>query len=52
MTNERYFSFHMGPNTYVQGYMLLNGLLDHVHGPQRPYIDPGTLCPRPVLEPQ
>ena len=47
MTNERYFSFHMGPNTYVQGYMLLNVLLDPVHGPQRFIYWSGHFMPPP-----
>ena len=55
MTIEGYFFVHMGPNTYVQGYMLLNGLLDHVHSPQRSIYWSGHFMPpprRPVHEPQ
>ena len=48
MTNKGYFSSHMGPNTYVQGYMLLKGLLDNVHGPQRSIYWSGHFMPPPA----
>ena len=35
ITNEGYFSFHIGANTYVHGFMMLNRHLDLVHWHQR-----------------
>ena len=49
MTNEGYFSFQMGANTCVHGFMLMNRHLNHICWHQRSTYGSGHFMPPPPL---